>query len=69
MKYVWFNINDGSFSHSWTEQDYNDFVKGATIDKLEELREQGFKLIQYHCINDPMFELYNWMKIVTNTKQ
>jgi hypothetical protein len=58
-KRVWLNLMTGEFSCSWeahfcskiVEQDMNDAAK------------DGWKLIEYRCLNDDEFEFSNLMKI------
>lgn len=62
MKRVWLNINTGEFSNSWGQDDLGaDYPDKPEVQK--EAAEKGWKLIEYHCINDPAFELYDRMRI------
>ncbi len=63
MKYVWFDIETGAFSNSWDEDTHQKYL---TPDMIEHARLRNVKLIQYKCLTDDDFELYNLMKIVTN---
>lgn len=62
-KYVWLNMNTGEFSNSWGEESQ----KFVDDEMIKNARKDNWKLIKYECLNDPDFELYNRMKIVTNT--
>ena len=66
MKYVWFNINTGTFSNSWNEEDHKKYVSAGM---LQEAKDQNLKLIQFNCLTDENFEFFNLMKIVTNTDE
>ncbi len=68
-KHVWFNLNTGEFSNSW---DPNSAVLSSSIyseDSLKNANEQGWKMIEYTCINDENFDFYERMKVVTNPKK
>lgn len=60
-QYVWLNLNTGEFSNSWTEEDH----KKYNIDRLlnEDDNSNGWKLIEYTCLNDNEFYFYNKMKL------
>lgn len=75
MQYVWLNINDGTFSNSWNEGHYPK-DKFPTVweymndpETKYDAEKKGWKLIEYSCINDPSFNFYNKMRVVTNTKK
>jgi hypothetical protein len=64
MKQVWLNLITGEFSNSWSADDPlrpETWEDGA--DRLKEAARDGWKLIEYKCVNDPEFELYDKMKI------
>ncbi len=62
MKRVWLNINTGQFSNSWLPGVFGDsYISEPKIQ--QEATERGWKLIEYQCINDPAFELYDRMRI------
>jgi hypothetical protein len=64
MKQVWLNINDGKFSNSWPSDDpLRPEMWDNGSDRLKEAARDGWKLIEYKCVNDPEFELYNQMKL------
>lgn len=65
-RYVWLNLNTGEFSNSWDSKNHELLTKGG--DTWMDAISKGWKLIEYTCLNDETFELYNKMKIVTNTK-
>lgn len=67
MKRVWFNINTGEFSNSWERGSFGDDWVDSIISGGSHLNE-GLKLIEYQCPNDPSFELYSAMQVVTNKK-
>ena len=62
-KYVWLNMETGKFSNSWTEEEHKRFLTDKEIKEWYEKNPQ-WKLIEYTCINEPSFELYERMKIV-----
>jgi len=64
-KYVWFDINTGQFSNSFSEKDRKDYIGD---DVLELAKEKNWKLIRYKCETDESFDFYNMMKIITNKK-
>ena len=49
MKYVWLNLVDGSFSKSFTEEEF----KADTYLDVE--YGDNWKLIRYECVNDETF--------------
>ena len=62
-KYVWLNMETGKFSNSWTEEEHKRLLTDKEIKEWYEKNPQ-WKLIEYTCINEPSFELYERMKIV-----
>ena len=62
-KYVWLNIATGEFSDSWTEEMMLEHFKNYNWEN--DIRD-GWKMIEYKCLNDKDFNFYNLMKIVTN---
>lgn len=63
-KYVWLNINDGTFSNSWDKEDH----KLINENMINRARQDGWKLIEYSCLTDDNFNFYGKMKIVYNEK-
>lgn len=63
LKKVWLNIVDGSFSNSWQSGGDLDIKFSNYEEELIEASKNGWKLIEYKCINDSNFELYNQMKL------
>lgn len=61
-KFVWLNINDGTFSNSW---ELDDHITRKYMDELLQntTRNDGIKLIEFNCVNDDTFEFNNLMKI------
>lgn len=58
-KQAWLNINTGEFSNSWGKESFGlldeNTLKQAALD--------GWKLIEFTCINDPKFEFTKHMKL------
>lgn len=67
MKYVWLNIRTGQFSNPWNEEEEKQRQQITTVDASDPFYKE-WKLIKYECVNDPAFDFYNMMKIVTNAK-
>lgn len=63
LKKVWINIIDGKFSNSWQSGGILDVKFSNYEEELKEASTRGWKLIEYECLNDPDFELYNQMKL------
>lgn len=66
LKKVWINIVTGEFSNSWQSGGILDAQDAQWTNWEEECKAasaRGFKLIEYKCLNDPTFELYNQMKL------
>lgn len=63
MKKVWLNIIDGKFSNSWQSGGPLDIQFNNYEEEVKEASKRGWKLIEYQCLNDPDFELYNQMKL------
>jgi hypothetical protein len=64
MKQVWLNITNGEFSNSWSADDpLRPEACEDGKDRLQQAARDGWKLIEYRCVNDPDFELYNKMKL------
>lgn len=63
MKRVWLNIVDGTFSNSWQIGGMYDINYLNWEEEIKEATKRGWKLIEYTCVNDPDFELYNQMKL------
>lgn len=63
MKRVWLNIVNGEFSNSWDKDGLYDIKYTNWEEEIKEASKQGWKLIEYTCVNDPSFELYNQMKL------
>ena len=53
MRYVWLNINDGRFSNSFGQAEYETILRGQEIEKAA---KEGWKLISYQCLNDHNFK-------------
>lgn len=62
-RYVWLNLNTGEFSNSWDENSHNADPDLWTTELLDRAKSDGWKLIEYTCLNDPEFEFYQQMKI------
>lgn len=62
-KKVWLNLVDGTFSNSWQSGGPYDIKFPNYDEEIKEAAKRGWKLIEYRCINDPEFELYNKMKL------
>jgi hypothetical protein len=63
-RYVWLNVNTGQFTDSW--QDFVIYDNAETFMKEEwvkKAKDDGYKLIEYTCLNDEGFEFMNKMKI------
>jgi hypothetical protein len=63
LKKVWINVVTGEFSNSWQSDGPLDIKFSNYEEECKEAAKQGFKLIEYRCLNDPCFELYNQMKL------
>lgn len=63
MKRVWLNIVNGEFSNSWDKDGFLDIKFSNWEDEIKEAAPRGWKLIEYQCVNNPDFELYNKMKL------
>lgn len=63
MKRVWLNIINGTFSNSWDKDSLLDIQYSSLEEEMKEAAKKGYKLIEYTCLNDPDFELYNQMKL------
>jgi hypothetical protein len=63
MKYVWLNLNTGEFSNSWNEEQHKETEGAWTEESIDNATKSGWKLLQYSCLNDPSFELYDRMKL------
>lgn len=67
-RYVWFNIDTGEFSNSWTDNDMVE-LKIDLNQLVEDAQENTrWKLISYECLSHDDFQFYDLMKIVTNGK-
>jgi hypothetical protein len=55
-RYVWININTGQFTDSWENfilwDNAESFLKQDWVQKA---KEDGYKLIEYSCLNDEGF--------------
>ena len=58
---VWLNVNTGEFSDSWNEEDYPSIDTNELIEKYNP--KDGWKLIEYNCLNDTLFQFNNLMVI------
>lgn len=63
LKRVWINIVDGRFSNSWQAGGADDIKYSNWEQEIKDASRRGWKLIEYQCLNDPNFELYNQMKL------
>lgn len=63
LKKVWVNIIDGRFSNSWQSGGPLDIKYSNYDDEIKEASKRGWKLIEYKCLNDSEFELYNQMRL------
>lgn len=59
VKRVWLNLVTGEYSNSWEKEAFTE----PSETMLELATKNKWKLIEYTCINDPDFELYNQMKL------
>jgi hypothetical protein len=67
-KQVWLNLNTGEFSSSWLKDEYPEgsVVRKTMNEEMGRMTKEGWKLIEYECLNDSDFDFYNRMKIVSN---
>lgn len=63
LKKVWINIVTGEFSNSWQSGGILDVKFTNWEEEIKEASKNGWKLIEYQCVNDPAFELYSQMKL------
>lgn len=63
LKKVWINIITGQFSNSWQSNGPLDIKFNNYEEELKEAATRGYKLIEYKCLNDPDFELFDSMKL------
>jgi hypothetical protein len=62
IRYVWYNIADGTFSDSWADDEYSDEQLQDAIDHSKEnLSTPTWKLLRYECVNDNDFEFSKLM--------
>ena len=60
--YCWLNLENGTFSNSWTEKEHQTSFTQQLIEGM--LRDKPtVKLIKYQCVNDPSFLFTNQMKL------
>lgn len=59
-RYCWLKMPIGEFSNSWSEEDHLNHIDEGMI---ELANKDGFKLIEYKCINDNEFEFFDKMKL------
>jgi len=59
-KYTWLNISNGEFSNSWIDES---LLKVFTEEEIKEAARDGWKLIEFKCLNDDKFEFTNHMKL------
>lgn len=67
-KQVWLNLVTGEFSKSWSDEEMrkvlgDELHERVMSDQIKRANDNNWKLIEYHCINDPGFEFYDMMKI------
>lgn len=58
-RFVWLNVATGEFSNSWGEDEH----KGLTQEDLDTAKTNGWKLIEYKCLNDGDFSFLNLMSL------
>jgi hypothetical protein len=58
-KQVWLNINTGEFSNSWDASE----PLNRTEENLKESGKDGWKLIEFTCLNDETFVFTQHMKL------
>ena len=58
---VWLNINTGEFSKSWNELDYPHVDTNLLLERYNPV--DGWKLIEYKCLNDEEFQFNDLMVI------
>lgn len=58
---VWLNVTTGEFSESWNEADYPTIDTDLIIKKYSPM--DGWKLIEYKCLNDEDFQFNKLMVI------
>lgn len=63
MKRVWLNIINGEFSNSWQVGGDLDIKFTNWDEEIKAASKRGWKLLEYTCVNDPDFELYDSMKL------
>jgi hypothetical protein len=63
LKKVWLDIVTGEFSNSCQSGGDMDIRFSNYEEEIAEAAKRGWKLIEYKCLNDPDFELYNQMKL------
>ena len=63
MKQVWLNTNTGEFSNSWDKPEENDYLHNLLLETRLQANDDGWKLIEYTCLNDNDFKFYNMMKL------
>lgn len=61
LRYVWLNLEDGSFSESWTRTDLAD-PEGLAHD-VTRTAQPLYKLIEYRCLSDADFQFSRHMKL------
>jgi hypothetical protein len=61
-KYAWLNIDNGTFSDSWSEEDHKKYLNEFDFMKWGE-EHPKMKLIEYVCLSDPNFEFIHHMKL------
>lgn len=61
LRYVWLNLEDGSFSESWTRTELAD-PEGLAHD-VTRTAQPLYKLIEYRCLSDADFQFSRHMKL------
>lgn len=61
FRYVWLDLNTGTFSNSWDEE----MQELVSADMQQHARTNNWKLIKYQCLNDEDFSFYNLMQVMT----
>lgn len=59
-KYVWLNMEDGTFSDSWEADTLHE---SSVHQMIEASKSSQWKLIKYQCLNDEDFEITRHFKL------
>jgi hypothetical protein len=66
---VWINMNTGEFSNSWDKPEEESVFHSFLLETRIKANEEGWKLIEYECLNDREFQFTDWMQILTSKKK